>query len=1211
MSHPLKQRIDRLRSRVRLLLALYGLSWIVGGSLLAAMVLGVADYLVRYQDPGIRLISSLACLAIIVWTGYRFLYRPLAKRLGDVELAQRLERRFPALADSLASAVEFLDQSEDDPLAGSLTLRRAVIVKTTADTESLDFDQALQRRPVQRAVLWAVGIGLAALILAAADPLAVKIAVARLANPFGKTTWPQTTHLALRQRVERVARGQAFEIEVVDQQGAQLPQDARISYRFQDANGRPIEETEAMHVLGDALVARRENVVRPFSYRVEGGDDRSMSWIPVAVVEPPAVESLALTLIPPAYSGWPTEKAAGHVRALVGTQVRVSGRSTKPLSAAALHLEDGRQIRGRVEADRRSFTIPAPPDEAWLVEKSGAYWFKLTDVENLSSGNDLRWELRAVPDNPPSVTIEQPTATVFVTPEAVVPLKIVAKDDLAVARIELRVTRSDRKESEPRLPLYAGSPHAQPQPSGLSAGAEAGESRRIDYLWSLASLKLAPGTQVTFEAVAADYKPQTGKSEPRRLAVITREELADRIASRQASILAELARVLEMQRQSRQQVSALEIRLGEIGQLDQLDLDHLRGAELNQRQIQRTLTSRSEGVPLHILGLLADLENNKVDSPDVQRRMQGLLEEIDRLDRDHLPAIARELTAAIKSTQNRLQDQPLSKGEGRAEGKHAAARPLLASAGKHQDEVIASLEQMLGQLSRWDNYRRFHRDLTQLQRNQEELNRRATELARRTLGKEIQDLLPQELADLKVAAQGQLELARQLDRILQGMDEAVSQLRESDPLASETVADALSRARELAISAAMRSAGDGTEQNRMGEVTHRQKQVVQDLQEVLDILANRRESELTRLTKKLREAQRDLNDLAQREEALQGQMDQAAQQPDAQQREQLQRLGAEQEKLREETERIGRRLERLTANRPADQARLAAEKMGQASQSAKQGSGKAASFQAHQAKEALREAARQLAQQQRQNDVELMMEQLAQLRDTLQAIHTRQTEAIHETQRLDQLRQQGELSRAQAASLHDLTRQQKSLQTETQGLAGDLAAAEVFSLVLGAAAGDMGRAAARLDRQSTDAATQQIQQNVLAQLDQVLEALKQEEPEPGNSKSGAGQGGKGQPPRGQAIRDYAQLKLLRLLQAGLNRRTQQVDQAAASKSLSGDESRRQRAELSQEQGRLATVLMGLVAPEEESQDNVDLPSRGKPEQDQDDSSLLPERKEMP
>ena len=48
-----------------------------------------------------------------------------------------------------------------------------------------------------------------------------------------------------------------------------------------------------MRLVDGAMIARRENVLRPFSYRVEGGDDQSMPWLDVEVVEPPAVESLS------------------------------------------------------------------------------------------------------------------------------------------------------------------------------------------------------------------------------------------------------------------------------------------------------------------------------------------------------------------------------------------------------------------------------------------------------------------------------------------------------------------------------------------------------------------------------------------------------------------------------------------------------------------------------------------------------------------------------------------------------------------------------------------------------------------------------------------------------------------------------------------------------------------------------------------------------
>ncbi len=865
MQHPLERKLAALRGRLRRLLAVYGVSRLVAAALSAVLVLGLADYLIRFHDRGIRVICSMVVLVVVAWALHRYLLVSLTARLGDVRLAQRLQRRFPALGDGLASAVEFLKQPEDDPTAGSAALRRAVIAQTTAQTEPLEFSDVIETGPTLRAAVTAVAVCLLAAIVVVLDPAATRIALARLANPFGSVAWPRKTHLELRNRVDRVARGQPFEIEVIDAFGAKLPPEVRVHYRFEGPDGADTEETELMHLLGHTMVARRENVTRPFSYRVEGGDDRSMPWIAVEVVEPPAIESLAIKLIPPDYTGWPVEKAQRHLRALVGTRVRMAGRATKPLEAVAVCLGGKRIIPGRLDDDGLRFAIPGNEVARFVIDKSGAYWFKLTDREGLTGGTGTRWEIRAVADRPPSVSIEQPASTVFVTPRAVIPLRVSAKDDLAIRRVGLVLEPADGAEPAApgrEIPLYEGPEHVESLPGGGLSSTELGEHRLIDTRWELSELQLQPGTQLTFHVTATDYLPQTGKSQPRRLVIITPEELADRIAARQTSIVAELARVLKMQRQGRAQLADLEVRLGELRRFDRLDVDHLRGAELNQRQIDRGLSSPSEGVPMHILGLLADLENNKVDSPDVSRRMHSLLEGIDRLSREHLPLIGRELTTAIKAAQIRLQDE---KGT-RFNLCEAPSGPLgqikpgpffgLATAGKHQDEVIGALERMLARLSRWDDFRRFHREIGQMLRDQQELARRTAELARQTLTKEPKDLQPRESADLKVHARQQAELARRLDRALQEMDETSRRPRDADPLAAETVADAFDRAAELAVSGKMREAAGQVEHNRMGQAIGRQKQIIRDLQEVLDILANRRVHELVRLQDAVRSLHR-------------------------------------------------------------------------------------------------------------------------------------------------------------------------------------------------------------------------------------------------------------------------------------------------------------------------------------------------------------------
>ena len=192
----------------------------------------------------------------------------------------------------------------------------------------LDLNEVLDPRPARRALGVMAAVLVVALGLVVVAPRSAAIALARLSNPFVNVAWPQRHQLAAATTgVERVAAGQSFEIEVIDTHGVKLPEHANIIYRFAHPDGEFTEQKEPLVWAGSALVARRDNVTRPFSYRVVGGDDRSMAWVDLQVVEPPALESLSLLLHFPEYTGWHDRPAEHHLRALVGTRVSVVGRS--------------------------------------------------------------------------------------------------------------------------------------------------------------------------------------------------------------------------------------------------------------------------------------------------------------------------------------------------------------------------------------------------------------------------------------------------------------------------------------------------------------------------------------------------------------------------------------------------------------------------------------------------------------------------------------------------------------------------------------------------------------------------------------------------------------------------------------------------------------------------------------------------------------------
>ena len=126
--------------------------------------------------------------------------------------------------------------------------------------------------------------------------------------------------------------------------------------------------------------------------------------------------------------------------------------------------------------------------------------------------------------------------------------------------------------------------------------------------------------------MATDYRPQQGESTTRRITIISGEELQQRMAARRSYLLGQLAEVLRVERQSRSQTKSLEIGLDIQPRFAKQDVDQLQSAELNQRQVARLLADPNDGVTTQIAALLDELESNRVDCPEVSRRMNHRLD---------------------------------------------------------------------------------------------------------------------------------------------------------------------------------------------------------------------------------------------------------------------------------------------------------------------------------------------------------------------------------------------------------------------------------------------------------------------------------------------------------------------------------------------------------------------------------------------------------
>ena len=141
--------------------------------------------------------------------------------------------------------MRFLREPEDDVLAGSAVLRRSVIAEATAEIDRLDLNDAVEPRAAQRAA-WLAVIALGMVVfLAIMTPSAAATALVRLMCPWGSAQWPRQNHLVFEHPVRRLASGQTFEVELKDADGARLPDDVYIQYRFDDSSAEVSERDAA------------------------------------------------------------------------------------------------------------------------------------------------------------------------------------------------------------------------------------------------------------------------------------------------------------------------------------------------------------------------------------------------------------------------------------------------------------------------------------------------------------------------------------------------------------------------------------------------------------------------------------------------------------------------------------------------------------------------------------------------------------------------------------------------------------------------------------------------------------------------------------------------------------------------------------------------------------------------------------------------------
>lgn len=519
--HVLQTTIRRLARREWRLLLLRSVALCVAVVVFGLILAGTLDYWVRYREPGLRWLVSLGVLAIAVVAIARLLAPVLTFHRSDVSTALSIEKCYPQLGDRLSSAVAFLETDDADAHGGSPRLRAALIEEVTAELANYRLEQCLSPQSPRRAMMLALVAVAVAMLLTFINPAAVRLASQRLAMPWAKLDWPRRNSLVFVDPPTHLGPGKDFEAILIDRND-QLPEAVEIHYWF-DGDPPSAIETYAMRFAGGRMTHRLANVHRSFRYRAVGGDDDTMPWQLLTLVEPPSLERFTVRVQPPAYARTAEFEASGPVQALAGSRLDFRGRVDRPLSKITLHTQPAgalasdseKPVAGELLSGGREFRLPADGASAITVQQSGTYWLTMTDERGRRFASQ-RWELRAITDQPPSVRLATISSTGVITPSAIVPIEAAARDDLDVVSLELLVRLPDGREET--YPL-ASDPPGEPQ-SRTAESSSTGDELRASTTWDAGTLELAPGTVLEIAAVARDSKPQVASSSAQRVRII-------------------------------------------------------------------------------------------------------------------------------------------------------------------------------------------------------------------------------------------------------------------------------------------------------------------------------------------------------------------------------------------------------------------------------------------------------------------------------------------------------------------------------------------------------------------------------------------------------------------------------------------------------------------------------------------------------------------
>ena len=549
-------------ARIQRILWTRGLLATLATALISILVIMGIDAAFTIFNPVVRWALTIAGVAATAFVCYRTLVKPLSRPLTPARIASILEARHPELEERISTVVEILS-SPDAAYAETLSGELFTLLSKEAevDASKVDARDEFTNRTVKPKFYAFAAAGAVLLVLFAVAPKLVGRLFIRAVAPAaevdnvyadsvsvapGDTTVLLGTPLTIDLDVKGGFPGLAYVYRrALNDDGSVGPEikermrqlaapSVKTSASSQEGYGEETspssgdsaaEETDGLTdrltdrqapsapapspstPSGKSSVRHYEQtipvVTTSFKYRVNCGHALT-KYYTVTAVDAPDIESLAVTFDYPAYTGREPsvfKDADVDVSVVSGTKVTWSAVFNRPDLTPHLTIPGVKVTReGRTDnSGVWTATVDESTNTTWTFFLSDKYGYTNAPVEHV---------FRAVPDTPPTITLDQPRQLrMRLPPHSKIPLQFTVHDDFGVSAPEIwyAVTDAATRQTATGEPVSSAE-FAQLHAARVFQRMDDGAWRGVDAI-DLSTLSLGKRKYFQFQLRVADNLP--------------------------------------------------------------------------------------------------------------------------------------------------------------------------------------------------------------------------------------------------------------------------------------------------------------------------------------------------------------------------------------------------------------------------------------------------------------------------------------------------------------------------------------------------------------------------------------------------------------------------------------------------------------------------------------------------------------------------------